>query len=187
MLNLVTAMDKRKRILFYELAGIVFIIVFGSILHFTFEWAGNQAIVGVFSAVNESVWEHLKLGFWPAIVFALIEFKYLKKSTNNFLFAKTVGIYLIPITIVVIFYSYTAILGESLLVIDILSFIIAVIVGQFVSYKLLTSKTLPYNLDMVSLIALILLGVAFVLFTFYPPQLAMFQDPITGEYGIVSH
>jgi hypothetical protein len=40
---------------------------------------------------------------------------------------------------------------------------------------------------MVSLIALILLGVAFVLFTFYPPQLAMFQDPITGEYGIVSH
>jgi hypothetical protein len=180
-------MVERRRVLFFELAGIVFIIILGSILHFTFEWSGSQAVVGVFSAVNESVWEHLKLGFWPAIVFALIEFKYLKKSTNNFLFAKTVGTYLIPITIVVIFYSYTAILGESLLVIDILSFIIAVIVGQFVSYKLLTSKTLPYNLDRVSIIALILLGVAFVLFTFYPPQLTMFQDPITGEYGIVSH
>jgi len=180
-------MDERRRILFYELAGIVFIIVLGSILHFTFEWSGHQAIVGVFSAVNESVWEHLKIGFWPAIVFALIEFKYLKKATNNFLFGKTVGIYIIPVMITVLFYSYTAILGESLLVIDILTFIIAVIVGQLVSYRLLTGKTLQYNLDRVSLIALLLLGIAFVLFTFYTPQLAMFQDPITGEYGIVSN
>jgi hypothetical protein len=180
-------MVERRRVLFFELAGIVFIIILGSILHFTFEWSGSQAVVGVFSAVNESVWEHLKLGFWPAIVFALIEFKYLKKATSNFLFAKTIGIYLIPIIIMVIFYSYTAVLGESLLVIDILSFVIAVIVGQLVSYRLLIGKTLQYNLDMVSLIALILLGFAFVLFTFYPPQFPMFQDPITGEYGIVSH
>lgn len=179
---------EKRHILFFELAGIVFIIIFGSILHFTFEWSGSQAVVGVFSAVNESVWEHFKLGFWPAVAFALIEFKYLKKSTNNFLFAKTVGIYLIPVVIMVIFYSYTAILGESILVIDILSFVIAVVVGQLVSYRLLTLKTLPYNfLDLVSLIALILLGLAFVLFTFYPPQLPMFQDPITGEYGIVNH
>ena len=153
-------MVERRRVLFFELTGIVFIIILGSILHFTFEWSGSQAVVGVFSAVNESVWEHLKLGFWPAIVFALIESKYLKKATSNFLFAKTIGIYLIPIIIMVIFYSYTAILGESLLVIDILSFIIAVIVGQLVSYRLLTGKTLQYNLDMVSLIALILLGFA---------------------------
>jgi hypothetical protein len=178
---------EKRRILFFELVGIIFIIVFGSILHFTFEWSGRQAVVGVFSAVNESVWEHLKLGFWPAVVFALIEFKYLKKATNNFLFAKTIGIYLIPVVIMVIFYSYTAILGESILVIDILSFVIAVIVGQLVSYRLLTWKTLPYNLGRVSLIALILLGFAFVLFTFYPPQLPLFQDPITGEYGIFSH
>ena len=180
-------MDKRRHIFFYELAGIVFIIVFGSILHFTFEWSGNQAIVGVFSAVNESVWEHLKLGFWPAMVFALLEYRYLKKLTDNFLFAKTVGIYLIPIIITILFYSYTAILGESILIIDILTFVIAVIVGQLVSYRLLTWKSVPYNLNMISLTALILLGLAFVLFTFYPPQLAMFQDPITGEYGIASH
>lgn len=174
-----------SRVLFYELAGMFFIIVFGSMLHFAFEWSGGQSIVGVFSAVNESVWEHLKLGFWPAIAFALIELKYLKKSTRNFLFAKTVGTYLIPIVIIVIFYSYTAVLGESILVIDILSFMIAIIIGQLVSYKLLTSKTVPYNLDRVSLIALFLLGLAFVVFTFYPPSLGMFQDPITGEYGII--
>jgi len=180
-------MADRKQVLFFELVGIVFIIIFGSILHFTFEWSGGNAVVGVFSAVNESVWEHLKLGFWSAIVFALVEFKYLRKETNNFMFAKTIGVYLIPITIVVIFYSYTAIIGESVLVIDILSFVLAVVVGQLVSYRLLTGKRLPYNLDLVSLIALTLLGLAFVIFTFYPPQLGLFQDPITGGYGLGGH
>ena len=131
--------------------------------------------------------EHLKLGFWPAIAFALIESRYLKKITSNFVFAKTVGIYVIPLTIVVIFYSYTSILGESVLAIDILSFIIAVVIGQIVSYRLLSSRKIPYDLEKVSLIALIVLGVAFVVFTFFPPQLAILQDPISGEYGIISH
>lgn len=180
-------MSERKSVLFYELCGAAFIIVFGSILHFAFEWSGSQPIVGMFSAVNESVWEHLKLGFWPAIAFALIESRYLKKITSNFVFAKTVGIYVLPLTIVVIFYSYTSILGESVLAIDILSFIIAVVIGQIVSYRLLSSRKIPYDLEKVSLIALIVLGVAFVVFTFFPPQLAILQDPISGEYGIISH
>lgn len=179
--------SERKRVFHYELLGIVFIIIFGSILHFTFEWSGHQPIIGVFSAVNESVWEHLKLGFWPAVVYALIEYRFLKKSTNNFLSAKAVGIYLIPITITALFYSYTAITGESLLIIDILTFVIAVIVGQLASYKLLISKDLPKSFERFSLIALIFLGLLFVLFTFYTPQLPIFKDPITGEYGIINH
>lgn len=179
-------MVERRRALFFELIGIIFIIIFGSVLHFTFEWSGGQAVVGIFSAVNESVWEHLKLGFWPAVLFALVEFKYLRNETSNFLFAKTFGIYLIPAIIVVIFYSYTAVLGESILVVDILSFVVAVVVGQLVSYRLLTGKTLPYNLDLFSLIALILLGLSFVIFTFSPPQFGLFQDPITGGYGLGS-
>ncbi len=181
-------MNNRKRNAFiYELLGMIFIIIFGSILHFTFELSSHQPVVGVFSAVNESVWEHLKLGFWPALVYAVIEYRYLKKSTNNFLSAKTVGIYLIPIIITVLFYSYTAILGESVLVIDILTFVIAVIIGQLASYRLLTYSKLSENLNKISLVALVVLGVAFVLFTFYPPHLPLFRDPVTGEYGITNH
>jgi hypothetical protein len=176
-----------KSALGYELAGIVFIVIIGTTLHFTFELSGNQPVVGVFSAVNESVWEHLKLGFWPALLWALIEYRYIKKSTNNFFFAKTAGIYLIPIVIPILFYSYTAVLGESVLVIDILTFVVAVIVGQLASYKLLTYRRLPHLLSKISLFALALLGVAFVLFTFYPPHLPLFRDPVTSGYGITNH
>jgi len=175
---------ERKSVLGSELIGMVFIIILGSVLHFTFEWSGNQPIVGVFSAVNESVWEHLKLAFWPALLFMLIEYVLLKKTANNFAFAKTTGVYLMVIIIPIVFYSYTAITGKSIFVVDISTFIVAVIIGQLSSYKLLTYKKLSENLTRVSLIALVLLGLAFVLFTFYPPQLPIFRDPNTGKYGI---
>jgi hypothetical protein len=175
---------ERKTVLFYELIGMVFIIILGSVLHFTFEWSGSQPVVGVFSAVNESVWEHLKLAFWPASLFMLVEYALLKKAANNFALAKTIGVYLMVIIIPIVFYSYTAITGKSIFAIDISTFIVAVIIGQLASYKLLTCKELSENLNRVSLIALVLLGLAFVLFTFYPPQLTIFRDPNTGKYGI---
>lgn len=177
----------KRSVFLYELVGMVFIIILGSMLHFTFEWSGNQSIVGVFSAVNESVWEHLKLGFWPALLLTIFEYHYLNKKTNNFFLAKAIGIYMIIIAIPIIFYSYTIFTGESIFIIDILSFIFAVIIGQLVSYKLLTSKRLSKNLNLISLGALVILGLAFVVFTFYPPQIQIFQDPITGEYGIINH
>ncbi len=74
-----------------------------------------------------------------------------------------------------------------MLAIDVLTFVIAVIIGQLVSYKLLTYRRLPRILDKTLLVALVLLAVAFVLFTFYPPHLPLFEDPVTGDYGITDH
>ncbi len=47
-----------SKILRYELFGIIFIVLLGSSLHFTYELSGENPLVGAFSAVNESVWEH---------------------------------------------------------------------------------------------------------------------------------
>jgi hypothetical protein len=49
----------KSKIFKLELIGALFIIIFGSLLHFTFDWFKNFWLVGIFSAVNESVWEHL--------------------------------------------------------------------------------------------------------------------------------
>ena len=177
-------MTAKKSVLLWELAGIVFIVVLGTILHFVFEWSGRWIPIAPIAAVNESVWEHLKLGFWPALVYAALEYSRFGKSANNFFFAKTLGIYLIPITIVVLFYSYTAILGHDLFEADIAIFVVAVVVGQLVSYRLLMASPLPEKLNRFVPIALAVLGILFVLFTFYPPQVPLFRDSITGLYGI---
>jgi len=174
----------KNSILRWELGGIIFIIVLGSLLHFAFEWSGRAIPIAPIAAVNESVWEHLKLAFWPALVYAALEYSRFGKSANNFPFAKTLGIYLIPITIVVLFYAYTAILGHGLLEVDIAIFVVAVIVGQLVSYKLLTASPLPKRLNRFAPIALVVLGILFVVFTFYPPQVPLFRDSVTGAYGI---
>jgi protein-S-isoprenylcysteine O-methyltransferase Ste14 len=98
--------------------------------------------------------------------------------------AKTVGVCIAIIIIPIIFYSYTAITGKSMFVIDITTFVVAVIIGQISSYKLLTHRKLSENLNRISLVLIVILGIAFVLFTFYPPQLPIFKDPITEKYGI---
>lgn len=159
--------------LHWEILGIVFIVFLGSFLHFAFELSGFWTPVALISAVNESVWEHLKLGFWPAVIYALCEYPFLK-NRSNFLIAKAVGIYVIPVSIVVLFYSYTTVLGHNIPAVDILIFVIAVILGQGASYRILESSELPQRLNLLALIAVGLLAAAFVVFTFYPRHLPIF-------------
>ena len=169
----------------WELIGIAVISLLGSVLHFAFEWSGSWPPVGVIAAVNESVWEHLKIAFWPALFYALFQYPFFKGLNKNFIIAKATGIYVMPAAIVVLFYSYTAIIGGDILIVDILIFIVAVALGQLTSYKLLTVGRLPSWLDKLGLAMVILLAVAMGVFTFYPPHLPIFRDALTSTYGIL--
>ncbi|MBY9005644.1 MAG: hypothetical protein KGD63_02700 [Candidatus Lokiarchaeota archaeon] len=177
-------MDK-KRILIWELIAIIFIIFLGSASHFFFEWSGSLIYIGLFSPVNESVWEHLKLTYWPLIIFCLIEYKFISSKSNNYFFAKLSGAILMNLIIISVFYSYTSIIGEELLIVDILSFIIAVIFGQFLIYKLMTIPEINRQyIQVISLIFLVIYGLVFIIFTFFPLELPIFLDSISGKYGI---
>jgi hypothetical protein len=182
--NLIEEAMKRS-ILRWELTGIAVIAILGSVLHFAFEWSGNWAPIGVIAAVNESVWEHLKIAFWPALFYALFEYPFFRGAARNFITAKATGIYVMPVAIVVLFYSYTAIIGREILIVDILIFVVAVALGQLTSYKLLTIDRLPSWLDKLGVGLVILLAVAMGVFTFYPPHLPIFRDALTGTYGIL--
>jgi len=166
--------------------GILFIVLAGSLLHFTFELSGGWPPVGIFSAVNESVWEHLKLAFWPALVWTIIEYLAFRRTVDlrsGFVLAKALGAYLMPVIIVVIFYSYTAFTGDSILAVDLSSFVIAVVFGQIVSYRLVQSFRLPSVFTLLGL-ALWVIGILlFAVFTFLPPHLGVFRDPVNGGFG----
>lgn len=174
----------KKYVLKWEISGIVFVFLLGALLHFLFEWSGESRVVGLFASVNESVWEHFKQGFWPMCLFAAIEYKFLRGHVNNFFTAKAVAVYLIPIITGLVFYAYTAIIGEEILIVDIFIFLVAVIVGQLISYKILISARLPKYTNIISPVLIILLALILMLFTFYPPHLPIFLDGNTGTYGI---
>jgi hypothetical protein len=178
-----------KDIFRWEMWGILFIVLVGSLLHFTFDFSGGWRPLGIISAVNESVWEHLKLAFWPAVFWAIIEFFFVRKSAKgnvpNFILARAIGTYIMPLVIVVIFYSYTAFTGDSILAVDLSSFVIAVVSGQIISYKLGASLRLSMGFNWLGLVMLIVGALLFAVFTFFPPHAGMFKDPITSGYGIL--
>ncbi|MFC1933119.1 DUF6512 family protein [Chloroflexota bacterium] len=174
----------RKYVLKWEISGIVFVFLLGALLHFVFEWSDESRIVGLFASVNESVWEHFKQGFWPMCLYAAIEYRFLLGRVNNFLTAKAVAVYIIPIITGLVFYGYTAIIGEEILIVDILIFLAAIIVGQLTSYKIMTSAKLPKFLSFVSLFFIIIMALVLMFYTLYPPYLPIFLDANTGTYGI---
>ena len=171
-------------VLRWELSGIIFVFLLGALMHFIFEWSGESRIVGLFASVNESVWEHFKQGFWPMCIYAAIEYSFLRRSVSNFLTAKAVAVYIIPVITGLVFYGYTAITGKEILIVDILIFLVAIILGQITSYKIMTSVKFPKYSNVVSIIFIVLLASILMLFTFYPPQFPIFLDSSTGTYGI---
>ena len=174
----------KRKLQYLEILGALFVIIIGSIFHFVFEWSNQWLPLGAITPVNESVWEHLKLVFWPLVFFSIIEYFSLKSEVNNFILSKLTAILIAEIKILVTFYSYTAILGTEILLVDILSFIIGVILGYLVSYKLLKFRKTPKWTTIFSFIVIILLGIIFVVFTYFPPEIPLFQDQETGLYGI---
>lgn len=169
----------------WYIVGTFFIIVFGMLLHFVYEWSGNNTFVGIFSAVNESTWEHLKLLFWPSFFFSIIEYICIGKDYNNYITAKAVSFYAGILSIIFLFYTYTGIVGDNFIVIDILIFIISVIISQYIGYKItICNKDVNVKVNTISFMAIVILALAFIFFTVSPPQIALFKDPVTGGYGI---
>jgi len=169
----------------WELAGMAFIMLTGSALHFAFEWTGYWPPAAVVAPVNESVWEHLKLAFWPGLAFALIEFVAIRERVSNFWVAKSVALFSMPATVVILFYAYTALTGDNFLVADILIFIVAVVIGQWISYRILLARRVGRVVRLLAIGALVVMLGAFALLSYFPPRLRLFRDPVTGQYGLL--
>ena len=176
---------KENKLLKIQIIVILFCLILGTLLHFTYEWSGENLFVGSFSAVNESVWEHLKLAFYPMLIAAIIEYFFVKNIANNYVEAKTIGIFTAISFIVVAFFTYSGIIGTSIIAIDILLFIISIILGEYVAYKLMKrNDESTVATTSLSIIILAFLLLCFVIFTYLPPEVNLFRDVTTGVYGI---
>lgn len=162
--------------------SIIFSIVAGVILHFLYEWSGKNAIVGAFSAVNESTWEHLKLAFFPMLVIAIIGYFLFGKDVPNYIKGKSVGIIVAVSFITVFFYTYSGIIGENFSIVNIISFVVAIILGEMCAYKIITDGSSSNEELYLRIVGLLL--ICFIVFTYFTPRINFFKDPVTGKYGI---
>jgi hypothetical protein len=175
---------KQHSLLKWELTGIAVIFLLGSLFHFMFDLTGSHAAAGAFFPVNESVFEHLKLTFWPAIIWWAFSYRFLRASARNFIISRAAALFTMPAVTLIIFYAYTSLSGWENVFVDILIFLVAVAAGQMTGYWLLKRPPLPLWLTGLSVIFIIMLGAGYVFFTYYPPDLPIFMDSNTHSYGI---
>ena len=173
----------KQRSILWQAAGFALVTFGGTILHFLYDWTGGSILVTPFSGINESTWEHMKLLFWPLFLFSLVQRPFFKDQENYWcvkLAEIVLGLVLIP----VLFYTYNGIFGKSTDWINIAIFYISAALVFLFEWWAFQKDRLPCRNPWLAFAALCLLGVLFVVFTFAPPKIPLFRDPISENYGI---
>jgi len=171
-----------KNLIYWQVAGFIFVCISGVLLHFLYDFTNQNVLVALFSPVNESIWEHLKLLFFPMLLFAFVEKRYVKIENRIFFCAKFIGIILGLSLIPVIYYTINGVFGATSDWINIVIFFVVAAISFFVETKLIKREDI--SCDSSAIILLIAIVVLFVVWTFDPPHIPLFKDPVTGTYGI---
>lgn len=163
--------------------GFFLTVGIGSFLHFVYGWLGESVLAAPFSAVNESTWEHMKLLFLPMLLYAAV-MRVFSPGRREHWWVYLCGICLGLLLIPVLFYTYCGAIAPSPDWLNILFFFLAAGAGYAETAHLLRRESERCHASHLPLFLLLLLLGLFFLFTFYPPRLGIFRDPLTGGYGI---
>ena len=153
-----------------------FVVLLGVFLHFAYELSGGNPIVGLFALVSESVWEHLKLVFFPMLALTLWDMFTNQRNNLCFLPARTLATLSGMAFVVIVYYTVTGVLGFQTALINILIYLL----GIWVVF--LVEKNLQHRCNIISVKVAIVLWVLFIIlfiiFTIAPPALGIFIPPI---------
>jgi len=160
----------QKDIFQQDKLSILTVIILGSLSHFLYEFSGKRIIFALFCPVNESVWEHLKLLFFPFLLITILNWYQKRPPVLAFFYHRFLGIICAMFATLILFYTYTGIIGRHFLIADLTIFVFSVI---FVFYR---KRLLPPTQEVVFSLW-ILLSICFFVFTCYPPDIALFFPP----------
>lgn len=161
-------MNNRTRIILRYL----FIVLFGVFLHYAYELSGGNPIVGLFALVNESVWEHLKLLFFPFLTLTIWDSFTHYKNNLHFLPPRTISILIGMAFQVTCFYTITGIIGRSIAWVNILIFLLSALL-VFIVEKYVCRKCCRLTIFQ-AIAILVLWTILFIVFTIAPPALGIF-------------
>ena len=173
----------KRSIGLWQLMGFAVTSLVGTILHFLYEWLNKSILVAPFSGVNESTWEHMKLIFWPMLIYVVIE-RFYFRDYDNFWCIKLRGIILGLIMIPIIFYTYNGVIGNSPDWINIAIFFISAAIAYIYETRMFNSNKMFCNSPKIAIIIISVLAILFILFTVKTPKFEIFKDPLSGSYGI---
>ena len=166
--------------------SIIIISLIGTFSHFLYDLTNHNKVVGLFAAVNESTWEHIKIALTPTFLWSLYD-GFLYGSSSNYFLAKLLSLLVLIIVIPLIFYTYKFFLKRSILVIDIALFYVSIILSQMTFYYIIDMESFGFMISYLSCIGLFILFGFYMILTLLPIKSFLFKDPISNKYGFSGH
>ncbi len=167
----------------WKIISCIGIFLLSVLFHFIYDWFPNF-FTSLFSPVNESIWEHNKIIVGSFLIWAIIEKIYYKKRANV-IFAESISSLVCMLLVMLIFtpiYLYILKTNDNM-ILTFAIYIIAIIISQIVSYNLLKQNhnSKLEELGTILFATFILIN---IIFTYYPPHVALFYDFTNKIYGI---
>ena len=158
------------------------IVILGSGWHFLYDILGKSDLVAWCAPINESIWEHLKLTLYPVLIVMLILYALHdiphKPSLHKVILMISISICIADLIIISIYYVFSGGFGLTGMAIDLTSYGIGILAGQFLSaVHLLPLQRIPkwiYAIGYLFLIGLILIT---AVFSYNVPDLPIFIPP----------
>lgn len=166
--------------------SIIIISILGTLFHFLYDISKHNKVVGLFAAVNESTWEHIKIALTPTILWGIYD-GYIYGTNPNYFTAKLSSLLILITFIPTIFYLYKYFTNKPIIIVDILIFYIAIILSQFSFYSIIKLQTLVFTINYLSCIGIFITFGFYMVLTLLPIKSFIFKDPITNKFGFKGH
>jgi len=164
--------------------GIPIICMLGTIQHFLYRASNNNFLVGLLCPINESVWEHLKMIYFPILIYWLATFFALRNKEDIdliiYLKALTYTIIIAMLLMLFLYYTYKGIIGKNILIVDVIIYIVAICISQMLGIHFINI----INRDKWSYVVFILVVFlfCFILFQLKTPNLPFFHNTFFHLY-----
>ena len=176
-----TIRKKAETTLFFSF---IISVILGTLFHFAFEYTGGNQILGAFVPINESIWEHLKLILLPSIIVGIMEYFIFGRHSKGYFGAKGISTLIGMLFLLVGYYTYSGIIGADLPIVNIFLFIVGAAITSTLTYFLTFKTNFSDKESIIGILIITVLLIAFMNFTFNPPMLELFRDPLSGDFGI---
>ena len=144
-------------------------ILAGCALHFLYEWLPS-AITALFSPVNESLWEHVKLVFWPLLGAALM----LSRDRPGGMRPWLLALPLMCALMLVLGWVYHLVLGGEAVWVDVAVYILVMTLGFWLAARF--SGPFQGIRWLLPILVAAVLALLIGWFTLYPPEGLLFRD-----------
>lgn len=165
---------------FYHALGIFMIVLMAGPLHFAFESSDRNFLVSLVAPINESVWEHLKMVYWPTVLWWTAGYLVFKEKKNlsfrRWTQAMAISVFFGLFIIIVWYYLWAGAFDVESSWVN-FSSMISIPIAQLLAIHVYRVTKPRWIYSAPGVFVMIALSLMLAYFTYNPPMLPLFAVP----------